>query len=243
MNTLDSRCWTPLHTAAAANQRAVFPLLIESGADINAFDINGQSPLILAINNHHLDGVFDLCEAGADVNASDSRHMSPLCMAARRGIEMTNLLLAFRPNPSLKDAGGWTPLYWALYGEDYEDETIDIVRALLEAGADPNIMSQDVLPPIDVAAKQGNASAVKLLIEHGADPNLSASGLDTALYDAIVSGSLETVMAFLEGGAECQIRFKDGWTPMMLVAKQGDREIGRVLKRKGCGLNDQDLMV
>lgn len=232
VNTRDSRDWTALHVAAAADQRTVFPILIEAGADINAFDINGQSPLILAIDNGHIDAVIDLCEAGADVNASHKNGFSPLCLAVRRGIEMVNLLLALGAEHSALDAGGWAPLHFAIQNEN------EVPKALLEAGADPNVPSQGLIYPIEVAAREGNASATRLLLAHGADPNVSTAGFDPPLYHAIASGSFGAVRALVDGGASCKIRFKDGWTPMMVAAKKGDHEMGEVLKEKGAGLND-----
>lgn len=236
VNTVDSRGWTALHMAAAADQRTLFPLLIDAGADVNAFDINGQSPLVLAVDNRHMDAVVELWEAGADINASHKNGWSPLCMGARRGIEITNLLLALGANPSLVDAGGWAPLFCAIHDDS---SNVDVLEALLEAGADPNIPSQSLLTPIALAARNGNPSAIRKLLEYNADPNLSCSGLEPPLYHAIVSGNLETVKALVDEGARCTIRFKDGWTPMMLAAKQGDHEMGRLLQAKGAGLNER----
>lgn len=234
VNTVDSRGWTALHVAAAADQRTIIPLFAEAGANMDAFDPNGQSALVLAIENNHIDAVIDLCEAGADVNVAHRNGFSPLCTAVHRGVEMINLLLALGADPSAKDAGGWVPLYFAIW----EEPNTDVLEALLEAGANPNVPSQDLVYPIEGAARKGNAFATRLLLDHSADPNMTMRDFDPALYHAIASGSLETVRALVDGGASCTVRFKDGWTPMLLAAKKGDHEMGRVLKAKGADLND-----
>lgn len=238
VNTIDARGWTALHVAAAADQRTLFPVLIKAGANINAFEMNGQSPLSLAVDNGHMDAVVALLEAGANVDASHMNSWSPLCTAVMgKDLEMTSLLLAFGADPSSPDAGGWTPLNFAINDENTDDAVLD---ALLDAGADPNTPSQAILSPLEVAARKGNASAIRKLLSYKADPNVSGGGLDPPLYHAIASGNLEAVRALVEGGARCTATFKDGWTPMMVAAKQGDHDMGRLLHARGASLDDCD---
>jgi ankyrin repeat protein len=238
VNTIDSRGWTALHVASAVDQRNILPLLIGAGADVNAFDFEGQSALCLAIDNFHNDAVVELWEAGADVNASHKAGFSPLCTAARRGIELTNLLLALGANPSLVAAGGWTPLFCAVSSEGKEIERLD---AILEAGGDPNVRGGLPLSPLELAAREGNASAAQKLLAYGADPNSSKAGIDPPLYYAIISGSLEMVRALADNGADCKVRFRNGRTPMMLAAEGGDHEMGRILQSNGVSLNEMTL--
>jgi ankyrin repeat protein len=235
VNTIDSRGWTALHVAAAADQRNILPLLIDAGADVNVFDFNGQSPLCLAIENFHNDAVVELWEAGADVNASHEAGFSPLCTAARRGVELTSLLIALGANPSLVDAGGWSPLCCAINDQDGESETLE---ALLEAGGDPNVRGGLPLFPLEIAVRNGNALATRMLLASGANPNLSKTGIDPPLYEAIISGNLETVRALVDNSADCKAKFRNGRTPMMLAAEGGDHEIGRILQSKGASLNE-----
>ena len=83
------------------------------------------------------------------------------------------------------DKWGWTPLMWACYFKNY-----DIVRLLLEKGADPNLKSKDgyqSIPvgstPLMMAACNGHAMIVKLLLKHKADKNIvNGYGLTAASY-------------------------------------------------------------
>jgi ankyrin repeat protein len=242
-NTVGLRGWTALHAAAVSDQRQIFPLLLQAGADINMFDDDDHSALIIAIDNLYIDAVMELVEAGADINASRSTHglgMSPLSTAALKGnVEMVSLLLALGAKPSAIDAGGWVPLQFAIGKGPGSEEVLDV---MLEAGADVNIPSQDTLYPIDAAARDGHAGAIRKLLAHGANPNpVDIARMDPPLYHAIEAGSVESVAVLLDAGAKCDVTFKDGWTPMMLAAKQGDHEIGKLLFAKGNNIRESGI--
>lgn len=60
--------WTPLHLAALYGQPKVMRLLIEAGADLDAYDSEGNTPLLLAAEQRRTDVVMELIRLGADVN-------------------------------------------------------------------------------------------------------------------------------------------------------------------------------
>ena len=60
------------------------------------------------------------------------------------------------------------PLHSAVASRDRES-----VRALLEAGAEPNVVQQGGFTPLHGAAHAGDAEMVRLLIAHGADPEMT----------------------------------------------------------------------
>ena len=69
-----------------------------------------------------------------------------------------------------------TPLYWAAWtrindvdGTQYLDESrrLELVRLLLDHGADPNIVAGDGYTPLDVATTAGAANIVALIASRG----------------------------------------------------------------------------
>ena len=129
VNAVDLRGWTPLHVAAASGQYDIIPLLSKAMANIDAFDNEDQSALILAIGNQDFEAVIKLHEAGANFNAS--RHtrgfgLSPLSAAALKGLEMVRLVLALGASPDKVDAGGWNPLQFAISAQSDDEIMIEL---------------------------------------------------------------------------------------------------------------------
>jgi ankyrin repeat protein len=167
--------------------------LIEKGAKIDQADPEGVTPLISAVFNTHFDVAKYLIEKGANIDHWDWWGRSPLYLA----VDYNTLPHGGRPDqPSI-------------------DETlpIDIVRILLEKGANPNLqlkllqpyrstgadrgvdrmLMQPGVTPLLRAAKAMDAPAVKLLLVHGAiddlpnndgmTPTLAASGMGSVDAD------------------------------------------------------------
>ena len=71
-------------------------------------------------------------------------------------------------DPNTQDNNGWTPLH-----EVAQRNHLELVRLLLEAGANPNIPGGDEnYTPLHDAVEAGHVETVKLLIERGADKKL-----------------------------------------------------------------------
>ena len=115
----------------------------------------GFAPLHHAIRQGHTDAVLTLIERGADVNQPTAGdHTSPLLLAAINGqFDLVPLLIELGADPNLTSAAGTTPLFAAIERQwaprasyahptehQQQDAThLDVMRALLEAGADPNV--------------------------------------------------------------------------------------------------------
>tara|TARA_B100000767_G_scaffold128662_1_gene122430 strand:- start:1504 stop:1893 length:390 start_codon:yes stop_codon:yes gene_type:complete len=68
---------TALHLAALYGQPKVMRLLVEAGADVDAYDARGNTPLLIATEQRRTDVVMELIKLGADVNRKKklaSRH-------------------------------------------------------------------------------------------------------------------------------------------------------------------------
>jgi ankyrin repeat protein len=165
----------------------------------------GLTPLLFAVRQGNAAAAVALLDAGAKINqVSEGDHTSPLLMATINGhFDLARTLLARGADSKLASDAGATPLYatinvqWAaksLYPQptaqtQQQTTYLDLMEALLKAGADPNArltkhlwyMSYnfDLLgvnttgaTPFWRAAYGTDVPAMKLLVKYGADPKI-----------------------------------------------------------------------
>ena len=112
--------------------------------------------------------------------------------------------------------------------------------ALLLAGC---FSGQQDMPPLIVAARNGDAPAVREMVKRGADPNAAYGALNwTPLMNAIDSNQIGSVKALLDSGADVNRTFdyeteprtkQRNVTPLMMAAGYGDTPIVELLLRRG----------
>lgn len=188
---------TPLGMAVMENQVEVAEYLIERGADVNAVSDNGVGPLHLAVRASAFESVKLLVEHGATVESTDPR-FSPLLWAARVGApEIAEYLIEHGADVNFVSHRGETPILMASmvgstetvgllleHGAEIEQEEtpttplimavqgehLDVVRMLLDNGADPNASNRQGQSPLQFASQAGNPQLIELLQEYGARP-------------------------------------------------------------------------
>jgi len=112
---------------------------------------------------------------------------------------------------TIADAGT-TALMYAAFGAH-----LDVMRALLAAGARVDVEASSHETPLTMAASSGDVRAVKLLLEHGADINQKAGF--TALHSACgEEGSTKMVRWLLDRGADVDQKIWTGGTALMNAA-------------------------
>ena len=168
----------------------------------------GLTPLLHAIRQGHVEATLTLLEAGAEINqVSEGDQTSPLLMASVNGqFDLALTLLESGADPNLASHAGTTPLFAVLERQwapraSYAHPTehlqqnathLEVLEALLEAGADPNVRLKAHLwfmeytfgvlrgsginlqgaTPFWRAAYALDVDAMRLLKEHGADPGI-----------------------------------------------------------------------
>ncbi|CAK9040607.1 unnamed protein product [Durusdinium trenchii] len=114
---------------------------------------------------------------------------------------------------------------------------LEVVRLLLEAGADKNAANQDGATALIKAAANGHLEVVRVLLEAGADKIAAKQDGAAALMIAAQNGHLEAVRALLEAGADKIAAKQDGAAALMIAAQNGHLEVVRALLEAGADKN------
>lgn len=124
-----------------------------------------------------------------------------------------------------KEPDGSTALHWASYTVDHE-----LVRALLDAGAQADITNNYGSSPITEAVKLGDVELVTMLLDAGADPDSVNQDNQTALMLATFIGSLEIAEKLIAKGADVNaIETFRGQTALMWAASENHPAIAELL--------------
>jgi ankyrin repeat protein len=173
VNVTNGTTSTPLHFAVDKVQLGFVKMLLAHGADVNARDRHGVTPLHRAADNRGAGTVIaELVKAGADVNATNRFGFTPLFDAAQAArLENVEALLAAGADPQ-RGSGSMT----ALHAASRKDAT-EIAVALLAAGSNPNAReAQSQSTALQHAVLRNNEALVRALIAHKADVNLESHG-------------------------------------------------------------------
>ena len=190
---------TALHWASYLDRPGLADLLITAGAELDAANEYGVTPLALACDNGAAAMVTRLLAAGANPDIVRATGETPLMTCARTGdTGAVNALLGHGADPNVAEP--WrqqTALMWAA-GEGHTE----VVRALVAHGADVHARSAGGFTALLIAARIDDTELARLLIEAGADVNDATPDGFTPLLVAAIRGHAELAMALLEQGAD-----------------------------------------
>eukprot|EP00741_Cyanophora_paradoxa_P002240 tig00000571_g2172.t1 len=226
---------TPLHAAAAAGPRALplAELLLERGADPHRLDsAHGCTPLWAALRcgNRPLAARL-LSVPGIDVNARASCGSSPLHLALFAGdAPLVSELLSLGADHSAPLTYGVRPLHVAAA---LSPERPDLVRLLLQAGAEPDARNAAGRAALHAAVEAGAAASAAELLEAGRTPTpappaapprctsppaRAALTSATPLAEAVLASDLPSAHALLAAGADPLAADPAGLHPLALAA-------------------------
>ena len=162
---------TALVAAAYGNHVEVARLLLDAGADVNAKDETEQSAYLIATSEVGDDTrLLELTLAnGADVDAKDSYNGTGLIRAADRGhVAIVERLLETEIEIDHVNRLGWTALLEAIILGGGDRRHTDVVRLLVDAGADVNLADAEGVTPLAHARRREYEEIVVLLERAGA---------------------------------------------------------------------------
>ena len=189
----------PLQAALFKSHLHVANLLYRHGAVVDVQGRYMNTPLHAASCIGQVDVMRWLLDHGAVANALNTVDFTPLFYTAIvMNLEALQVLLEHNADINSQNRVGGTPLYWVLYHCGSHGKFVDMVRRLLEHGADPNICNKEHTFPLHEASSQGLLEAARLLLSYGAKVDEKGGGGKTPLQ---LAASDEMAKLLLEHGA------------------------------------------
>lgn len=197
-----------MHAAGAENAAwNSLGLLLAAGADVNAQNDAGLTPLMILVRHRDPSAAIRLLEWGGNhLQAVDARKMSALMHAAAQGRKEVLLrllqagahldILDDYPYIDARDAQGLTPLMHATLNGH-----LSVATALLDSHADINARDLKGATALMYAAKAGRLGLVTALLGRNAEINAEDGHSHTALLHAALRGHEAVVKALEARGA------------------------------------------
>ena len=218
------------HSAVYQDDLVTAQRLVRAGADVNAANRYGITPLSLACTNGSAPMVELLLKAGADANAPIPGGETPLMTCSRTGkVDAVRALLAHGADVKAKETQhGQTALMWAA-----AEGNAEVVEALIKARADIDARVQSGFTPFLFAVREGRTNVVQLLLKAGVDVNETIqnkkagskspsqassppSSGTSALCLAVANAHFELASYLLDAGADPNAAGQ-GWTALHII--------------------------
>jgi ankyrin repeat protein len=260
--------YSALLFAARNGNTETVKVLLEKGANVNDVASDGASVLLTAVHEGQWELAHLLLAKGADPNidksgytvlhwavgawenditgltgAKPAEYKRRAALGAGK-LELIKDLIAHGANPNTRvvrfqggagrmELPGSTPFLLAAHAAD-----VDVMRALVAAGADPNLVAKDHTTPLMMAVGYGRAQgkshasendsleAAKLALDLGNDINAANDIGETAMHAAAYWGVDSLVQFLFDHGAKLNPYNKAGSTPMQLAEGFSDRSTG-----------------
>src|SRR6266702_2549186 len=221
VNAQDKNHFTPFLLAALNGRLEIAQVLLDHGANANAENDGGETPLHLVSRGtydseeHRVDITRLLLARSVDANVQDKNHHTPLLWAAFYGrLEIAQMLLEHGTKANTENGSGEMPLALVSRGK-YDSQE----HALCD---------------------------IQIFLVHGVDMNAQNKQYNTAIHLACYSGKIEITQMLLDPGAYMNKQNEQGETPLHLVSRgqYGSEEhgvgIARLLLARGADVNAQD---
>jgi ankyrin repeat protein len=203
---------TVLMTAAHTGKPDAVSMLLTHGAKPNARENRfGETAAMWAAAENNGAAIRVLADGGADLNAKSNLTTFPEFRFLTSGMVITAL-----------PKGGWTPLMYAA-----RQGSIESTKALMEAGANPNLTDPDGTTALVIAIINAHFDLAAVMLEKGADPNITDTSGMAALYAAVDMHTLGPMLSRpgpkvtdkLDAAALVPVLLKHGADPNLRLKK------------------------
>lgn len=197
---------TPLYLADVLKFHNVYDFLRSRGADLEAKNRDGETPLYSDVGSNEYESVSFFVSEGSDVNTRDNTNTPLLCLAAGKAdAKIVELLLQHSADLHAKGQNGESAIHHAIGAE-----RIDNLEVLLLHGAEVDARDGNGHSSLLLVFYHGREEHARFLPDHGADIEASDDNGTTPLLIAAKRGNEGMVQLLLERGANVDTKDHEG---------------------------------
>lgn len=232
----------PLQRACVWGHLDLLQMIVEGPRATTENGFYGMNkPFRIAIKKGHFELVKYLIDQGISIHSQEPRELSYIALAAKYGhLSLVQLFLEKKAKiNALSSCERKSPLHYALLAFTGPN-SLQIVKLLIDAGADVNAETSEGLTPLHIAACEGSSLCLQMLIEAGAKIDHVDEKGKTALHKAVSRAREDSVRVLLDCGANFEYETHKGDTALTVALKNGNLRIAQMLLKAGGDINKED---
>ena len=252
---------TALHLATLVRDgQDCVDLMIRSGADVDALDNNGETPLHFAARANNTKAIELLLNDGAKIDLQNQQGENVLHVCVRessleliRDVIIHHVITKRQVTQAKRlinqaNVKGESSVHYAanLTGEQshHEDEDRAIMRALLVNGGDVFLQNKELLQtPVHYCCQSGNTRILQEILAHldqqlcRSACNKPAKALWTPLFYACYNGHPEIIKMLINQTARIDVFDEQGEAPLHVAVSRGHEQVVDILLEHNAFVN------
>ncbi|MFC2281427.1 MAG: ankyrin repeat domain-containing protein, partial [Treponema socranskii subsp. buccale] len=216
---------TALHYAVEWGLKKAALSLIEKGANPEAKNANGETPLFSAAKTNDPAMTALIVKGGSSIKARDNFGSSPLHTAVRWDADASvRELVQLGIDVNAQNVAGKSALSEAVLAGK-----LSTAKLLIDSGADINASDNTGRTILMDAIRSRNADVIAMLLSNKANPQIQEINGRNAYHEAVLTGDARIIALVRDAGGKALSRDKNGTTPFSLAFDKSDDIVKTVL--------------